>query len=141
MGERGPAAAPARGHRWRGRIVWWLRAFLVLFLVDLMVQVGLAALFVTGDVELLEWHNANANVILSTILFFAFVLAVLLWRPARGSSGPAWWIVGLFLLIEAQKTLGYLRLVGVHIMLGVTIFGLAAGLVVWAMMYQPEAGK
>nr|WP_042180507.1 hypothetical protein [Kibdelosporangium sp. MJ126-NF4]CEL14419.1 hypothetical protein [Kibdelosporangium sp. MJ126-NF4]CTQ88784.1 hypothetical protein [Kibdelosporangium sp. MJ126-NF4] len=117
----------------------WLRVFLVLFLVDMLVQVLLAALFVTGDVALLKWHDTNANVILSTLLFLALIPAFMLWRPARATAGPLCWIVGLFLLIEAQKTLGYLRLIALHIVVGVAIFGVAAGLVVWALMYKREA--
>ncbi|ALG10894.1 hypothetical protein AOZ06_31995 [Kibdelosporangium phytohabitans] len=131
----------AKSQRWNKQIILWLRVFLVAYLIDMMVQVGLAALFITGDVGLLKWHDNNANIILSTLLFFALIPAILLWRPARGSSGPTWWIVVMFLLIETQKTLGYLRLIGLHIMIGVGIFGLTVGLVVWAVMYKHDPYK
>lgn len=119
-------------------IVGSLRVLLALFWADMVLQVVLAAMFVTGDVELLGWHDDNANLLLSSILFFALIAATLLWRPARGTAGPIWWILGMFLLIETQKTLGYLRLVEWHIVLGVLMFGLSTALMVWAFQYRHD---
>lgn len=134
-----PKPITARSQRWNRAIMGSLRVLFLLFLIDMLVQVVLAGLFITGDVALLKWHDNNANIFLSTLLFFALIPALLLWRPARGTSGPIWWILVLFLLIEAQKTLGYLRLIEWHIPVGVAIFGISVGLVVWAYLHKHDA--
>lgn len=132
--EMAAAGAPRKRYRW---ITGPLRWLVVLFMVDTLLQAVLAGMFVTGDVDLVFWHDVNSNVN-SSILFFVWLWALLLWRPARGPIWPMWLSVVLFLLVETQKTLGYLRLVDWHIPMGVAYFGITAMLAGWAWNLRLE---
>jgi hypothetical protein len=92
-------------------------------------QPVLAGLFVTGDVGMLRIHSTIAGFI-TTLLFFQFVAAILLWRPGRGPSWPIWASLAFFLVAEVQGALGYARTVSLHIPLGVLLFGFAVVMVI-----------
>jgi hypothetical protein len=107
----------------------------VLFLVDTLVQAMLAAAFVTGDVSLLQWHNANAQ-LLTLILLVETAAAFAVWRTRQAALWAACLAVLLIVLVGVQQMLGHARLLLVHIPLGVTIFGSAAALAVWSFTLQ-----
>jgi hypothetical protein len=112
-----------------GWAVWTLRLTVLLFAVLVLAQAVLAALFVTGDVGLLEAHGINAGAV-ATVAFLQVVAAILVWRPGRGAAWPIWASAALFLLVEAQLAFGYGRLLALHIPMGVALFGGATGLLV-----------
>lgn len=115
-----------------------LRWSAVLFMLSTLGQAVLAGMFVTGDVDLLRWHDHNAQAS-SIILTVVIVAAILVWRPGRGAAWPVWITLLILILVEAQKMLGSMRLVSWHIVLGVSIFGMSTALVVWAFGYRlPE---
>ena len=112
-----------------GWAVWVLRLTVLLFAVLVLLQAVLAALFVTGDVGMLEAHGINAGAV-GTVALLQTVAAILVWRPGRGVVWPIWASTASFLLVEAQLGFGYARLLMLHIPMGVALFGLAAGLLV-----------
>ncbi|MFI1972054.1 hypothetical protein [Streptomyces cinnamoneus] len=60
--------------RWPWRA---LRVVAVLVLLDTLAQAALAGLFVTGDLDLLTWHAANAGVLSAlTVVQTAVALVV-----------------------------------------------------------------
>ncbi|MEU8616248.1 hypothetical protein [Streptomyces sp. NPDC048623] len=134
---------PALG-RWGNVGVVALRVLTALFLLDTLLQAALAGLFVTGDVALLTWHAANAQ-LLGGLSVLACAAAVLAWRAARTSGWAALAAVALMALVNVQHGLGESRQLGGHIPLGMTIFGLAAALTFWAFTSprtsREEAGR
>ena len=112
-----------------GWAVWTLRLSALLFAVLVLLQAVLAALFVTGDVGLLEAHGINAGLV-TTVAFLQVVAAILVWRPGRGAVWPIWGSAAAFLLVEAQLAFGYARLLIFHIPMGAALFGVATGLLV-----------
>lgn len=112
-----------------GWVVWLLRLTVLLFAGLVLLQAVLAALFVTGDVGLLEAHGINAGFV-TTVAFLQLVAAILVWRPGRGAAWPIWASVATFLLVEAQLAAGYARVIALHIPMGVTLFGVATALLV-----------
>jgi hypothetical protein len=108
----------------------------LLFLLAVLVQAGLAGLFVTGDVDMLRIHGINAGLVAATLAVW-IISAVLLWRPV---CGPAWPIAAgaaALVAVLGQLALGYSGVVALHIPLGVAIFGLAVRLTTWAFSYRP----
>ncbi|MFD8994284.1 hypothetical protein [Streptomyces abikoensis] len=108
-----------------------LRATAVLVLLDTLAQAALAGLFVTGDLDLLAWHAANAGV-LSALTVLETVAALLVWRRLRGPRWPVVASVVLVALVSAQRGLGEARVLAGHIPLGTAIFGCATALACWA---------
>jgi len=113
-----------------------IRLLAVLVLLQVLIQAALAGGFVTGDVDLLGWHTANAVLLFltSAALLPATVLLV---RPGRGPWWPIVVSVLLWVLILLQIGLGFARLVGLHIPMGMSIMGLIAAFTWWAFSYRP----
>ncbi|MFE7194521.1 hypothetical protein [Kitasatospora sp. NPDC057541] len=118
------------------RAVTLFRAVSVLFLLDTLFQAALAGLFVTGDVEFLAWHAANAQ-LLSALVVVEALAAAAVWRALRGPLWPLLGAVGLLGLLSAQQGLGAARMLGGHLPLGMAIFGLGAALTYWAFTFRP----
>jgi hypothetical protein len=74
-------------------------------------------------------HSTMAGFI-TALAFLQFVAAILLWRPGRGAAWPIWAGLAFFLGVEFQAGLGYGRIVGAHIPLGVSLFGFAIVMVI-----------
>ncbi|MFI1657829.1 hypothetical protein ACH4ZU_23350 [Streptomyces sp. NPDC020472] len=108
-----------------------LRVLSVLFLLDTLLQAALAGLFVTGDVALLTWHAANAQ-LLSGLAVLECAATVLVWRAAHRSGWPVLLAVVLVAVVGVQHDLGEARELGGHVPLGMTIFGIAVALAYWA---------
>lgn len=85
--DAAPPAPASSARRWPIRL---LRATTVLFLLDTLFQAALAGLFVTGDVGLLAWHAANAQILTAPVVVQA-IAAGETWRPLRGP----WWPLAL----------------------------------------------
>jgi hypothetical protein len=111
-----------------------IRLLAVLVLLQVLIQAALAGGFVTGDVGLLGWHTANAMllVLTSAALLPATILLV---RPGRGPWWPIVVSILLWVVIVLQIGLGFARLVGLHIPLGVSVMGLIAAFTWWAFAW------
>ncbi|MEV4506430.1 hypothetical protein [Streptomyces klenkii] len=134
-----PSAAAAPGppprRRWPLRL---LRASAVLVLLDTLVQAALAGLFVTGDLDLLAWHAANAAV-LGALTVVQTAAAVLVWRLLRGPGWPVAASALLVVLVWVQQGLGEARVLAGHMPLGMAVFGCATALTCWAFTHRPTA--
>ncbi|MEU4217501.1 hypothetical protein [Actinoplanes sp. NPDC026623] len=115
-----------------------IRALTLILLLQVLAQAALAGGFVTGNVSLLGLHSANAIllVLTSAALLPATILLV---RPGRGPWWPIAFSAGLWVAIVLQVGLGFARLVGLHIPLGMTVMGLTAALNWWAFSYRAAA--
>lgn len=127
-----------KGHerRWPLRL---LRAAAVLVLLDTLAQAALAGLFVTGDLDLLAWHAANAGV-LSALTVLETVAASLVWRRLRGPGWPVVASAALVALVGVQRGLGEARVLAGHIPLGMAVFGCATALACWAFTNRIRIG-
>jgi hypothetical protein len=129
-----PVAAdrPVAGRRWP---IALLRVVAAVVGVQVLLQAALAGGFISGTVSLLGLHTANA--ILLVLTAGALVpAAVLLVRPGRGPWWPILFSIVLWFVVVAQVGFGFARLVGLHIPLGVALFGLASGFAWWAFGYR-----
>ncbi|MFF4156519.1 hypothetical protein [Streptomyces sp. NPDC001678] len=123
---------PVRNAVWPMRV---LRAVAVAVLLDTLVQAALAGLFVTGDLELLTWHAANASV-LGALTVAETVAALVVWRRR---AAPGWLAVAsavLVALVSVQQGLGEARVLAGHIPLGMGVFGCATALACWAFTHH-----
>jgi hypothetical protein len=117
--------------------LWLLRIAATLHLVLVVAQPVLAGLFLTGDVDAIQVHEAVANVLAFAEL--ALVGIAIAYVVARGR----WWVllaaVLLLLAVGAQMAFGYDRALQFHIPLGVAIVTAAVVLAIWAL--TPAAAR
>jgi glucan phosphoethanolaminetransferase (alkaline phosphatase superfamily) len=101
-----------------------------------IVQPVLAGQYLAGDFDALTTHAINAGLVyLGSIA--AFIAAVLYWLVGRGAGWPAAVMAAMFVAINAQTAFGALRLLALHIPLGVAIVATAVALAVWS--FRPAA--
>ena len=113
----------------RGLAVRGLRAVVLAHAALVLAQAAFAGRYLSGDAAGLRLHERNAELIV-TLALVQLILAVLVWRPGRGPAWPALASLALWLAEVAQMSLGYGRLLGVHVPLGVAIFGLTVALAI-----------
>ena len=115
-----------------------MRLLAVVLLVQILLQAALAGAFVSGDVGLLGLHTLNGIllVLTSAALLPAAVLVV---RPGRGPWWPIAFSVVFWFLIATQVGFGFARRVGLHIPLGMAVFGMICGFTWWAFARRPAA--
>jgi hypothetical protein len=123
----------------RGLAVRGLRAVVLAHAALVLAQAAFAGRFLGGDAAGLRLHERNAELI-ATLALAQLVLAVLVWRPGRGPAWPALASLALWLAEVAQISLGYGRVLAVHVPLGVAIFGLTVALAIgtWRL---PTTGR
>ncbi|MGW2597922.1 hypothetical protein [Streptomyces klenkii] len=117
-----------------------LRAVAVAVLLDTLVQAALAGLFVTGDLNLLTWHAANAS-LLSALTVAETAAALVVWRRLAAPGWPAAASAALVALVSAQQGLGEARVLAGHMPLGMAIFGCATALAYWAFTHRAGAAR
>lgn len=96
-----------------------------------LAQAGTAGAGLAGSPGMFLLHgNGSMGVHLAALI--QVIAAVLLWRPGRGP----WWPAGVSLLLLlagfAQSAVGGAGNVTVHVPLGMSLFGAAVWLAVWA---------
>jgi hypothetical protein len=118
--------------------LWLLRVVLTVQAVAAVAQPVIAGRYLSGDFDALAIHAAVAGLMmLATIA--AFVAAVLYWVVGRGAGWPALTLVALFVAVIAQMALGAIRVLAIHIPLGVAIVAIAVALAVWS--FRPAAQR
>ncbi|MEV6630947.1 hypothetical protein AB0M54_09360 [Actinoplanes sp. NPDC051470] len=127
-----PLAGRRPGARWP---IALLRGVSLLVLIQVLLQAALAGGFITGDVSLLGLHSANGTLLFLTAGLLV-VGAVLLVRPGRGPWWPIALTSGIWFLITVQAGLGFARMVGLHIPIGVALMGLIGGFAWWTCAYR-----
>jgi hypothetical protein len=103
-----------------------------------IAQPVLAGQYLAGDFDALATHAVNAG-LMFLVSIAAFVAAVLYWLPGRGAGWPTLVTAGMFVAINAQTAFGALRILALHIPLGVAIVGTAVALAVWS--FHPAARR
>lgn len=115
---------------------WPYRITLSVSAVLLFNQAVFAGQFLGGSYPSLATHRENATYAGIAVLVAGLAAIVIRWP-----GGGPWWPIaatfGLFGLIAAQIVFGFLRLLVIHIPLGVSIIVLAVLLLVWAWRRRP----
>jgi hypothetical protein len=91
--------------------------------VLVVLQASLAGLSLTGSSEALVWHESIGTERVTLVGLIVLLLAVLNWRPARGTAWPALAALVAMLALFLQIETGFARTLGVHLPTGVLIFG------------------
>ena len=113
---------PKQKNRWR-----WINPALCIGAaaqaVLVVLQASLAGLSLTGSREALVWHERVGTEYVSLLGIIVLLLAVLNWRPGRGTVWPALVALVAMLALFLQIETGFARTLGVHLPTGVLIFG------------------
>ena len=115
-----------------------LRIVLALHALAVLAQAVLAGQFLSGIESPVLFHEWTAWFIL---VLSAIQIMLSLWLARIG--GPLWlWVASIFIFIaEAlQVGTGYGRFLGVHIPLGVFVFGAVVWMMLWSLRRQPAGG-
>lgn len=111
----------------QGRVARWVfRALTTVESLLIFGQAALAGQFLGGNPDALNWHQINAYLTFLGAIGL-IVAAAVFWR--RG--GPSWpTAVSVLLLVAVvlQTAVGYARQLGLHVPLGVALFGLILAL-------------
>lgn len=120
-GVSAPVAPPGRVPGWAA---WTLRILVLLTAIFVLLQPVFAGMFLAGEVGMRDMHAAG-HFFIVVIVFFQIIAAVLVWRPGRGPAWPIWASIAYLLYVEAQASFGFIRMLSLHIPLGVLALGLA----------------
>jgi hypothetical protein len=115
-----------------------VRVVVVLLAVDTFLEAVFAGRFLSGDFGMLGLHQDNANMGVFTLSLLQIVAAALARRLARG---PRWLVVVASVLAVAvvlQILVGFWRVLGVHVPLGVAVVATMGWLAVWVCTHQPD---
>ncbi|MFC0549118.1 hypothetical protein [Kutzneria chonburiensis] len=99
---------------------------------DAYGQAVLAGRFLSGDVGMLLAHRYNATDGLVWLSVGLIVVTVIGWRTRQVSGHMPALATALTVMVVVQVAMGFNRVLGVHIPLGVGIIALATVLAVWA---------
>jgi hypothetical protein len=116
---------------------WPYRIALSIAAVLLFNQAVFAGQFLGGSYPSLATHRENATYAGIAVVVAALASILIRW-PGKGPWWPLAATFGLFGLIALQIVLGFLRLLEIHIPLGVSIIVLAVLLVCWAWRRHPS---
>lgn len=117
-----PATEPATPRRERtpSKSLVALRVVAILHLLVFFLQPVLAGIYLNGDFDAIALHELNAQIV--TLMVVAqLVVAIVYAAGGGGKLWPIWFSLGLALLEETQKGLGYERLVAFHVPLGILL--------------------
>jgi hypothetical protein len=131
-----PLRPPGATRRLRSSL-WLLRAVLTVHLA-VLAQPVLAGMFLTGDVDAIEWHVTVAFTLLADgLLVIAAALGYVLVGRGR------WWVLAAAVLLlpadGLQITMGFARVLEIHIPLGVAIVVTSVLLAGWS--WTPFAAR
>jgi hypothetical protein len=131
------ATWPAPGQQPRVTL-WLLRVALTVQAAAAVAQPVIAGRYLSGDFDALAVHAAVGGLVMLATMP-AFGAAVLYWLVGRGAGWPALTLVAMFVAVIAQIALGALRVLAIHIPLGVAIVATAVALAVWS--FRPAAQR
>ncbi|HEY6740622.1 MAG TPA: hypothetical protein VI076_17400 [Actinopolymorphaceae bacterium] len=110
--------------------LWVLRVLALATSVTIVAQPLLAGFYLDGDMDALTVHGINGHVV-TGFVFLELIAAVVFWLAGQGRGWPALALLGLFFAVETQVGMGYARMLGIHIPLGVTVVVLQLAFTVW----------
>jgi hypothetical protein len=112
------------------------RATIALLPIALLVQALLAGLALSGNALALDGHMfvGGATLLVSAAQASA---SILLWRSARIPGWPVASSIGLVIAYAVQMIAGRLHLFGLHLPLGMALFGASAAFFIFAWRWSP----
>ena len=111
--------------------VWLLRGSATIHALAAFGQAVLAGRFLSGDYAMLGLHADNASLV-GLSGFALLIAAILHWRRGGGPGRLPLACLALSAAEVTQIVLGYGRVLGVHVPLGVAIIATATAVLVWA---------
>jgi hypothetical protein len=115
------------------RTTWWVfRILTTVLAVDAYLQAVLAGRFLSGDFGMLYAHRVNATDGVAILSFVLVAVSVVAWRTRVVPGRVVVYATALSGAIALQILMGFDRVLGVHIPLGVAIIALSTTLAVWA---------
>jgi hypothetical protein len=114
---------------------WVLRWVITLHGLEVFAQAVLAGRFLAGDYDMVQLHAVNAIIAVS-VGYLNILAAILYWRPGGGPAWPMYATIGLSVAETIQIILGFARVIGLHVPLGVLIIVITTLLAVWAWRVQ-----
>jgi len=133
----GPSPAPGPAPV-RPFLRWALRVTITLHALAVLVQAVFAGRFMSGDFEFLDAHFINSQVV-GALGVAQMVFGFLYWRPGGGPLRVAMACLAVFIAEPLQIAAGILRVIGVHVPLGVSVFAASVVLTIWA--WGPTFGR
>lgn len=128
---------PVRGPR---RTLTVLRTIAVLHSACALGQPVLAAVYLSGEVQAINWHQLNAAFVGGIGLVQVIAAIVFVWG-GRGRAWPLYAALAVNLAEHIQAGLGYSGIVAIHIPLGVSIIASQLLLTVWLFREATRAGR
>jgi hypothetical protein len=115
------------------RTTWWVFRILTTVLsVDAYLQAVLAGRFLSGDFGMLYAHRINGVDGVAILSFVLIVVSVVAWRTELMPGRVVAYATALSGAVVLQILMGFDRVLGVHIPLGVAIIALSTIMAVWA---------
>lgn len=115
-----------------------MRLLVTMHALAVFAQPVLAGLFLNGDFDMVAVHSTNA-LLVQLLGLVQIPIAILLRWPGKGPLWPVWASGLLFLAESAQASFGYIRMLDLHIPLGVAI--VSAVLMMLAWVWRPRLGR
>ncbi|WP_020580304.1 hypothetical protein [Actinopolymorpha alba] len=107
---------------WQARGFRALRILVPLLAAAILLQAISAGQILSGNTAMRALHSAGMLLVL-LLAILQLVAAILVWRPGRGPGRMVGSSIGLIVAIIVQAALGAAHVRGLHIPLGVLIFG------------------
>jgi hypothetical protein len=119
------------------RWAWWLlRVFLTAQTIDAFLQPVFEGRFLAGDFAMLAVHRTNGTYV-GVLAISQIVVAIVAWRVSRVPGAVVAAVVALGVAAGLQIYLGFNRILGIHVPLGVAIIVVSGWLVVWIWTHRP----
>jgi hypothetical protein len=108
------------------------RVLTTVLAVDAYLQAVLAGRFLAGDFGMLLAHRVNGTDGVAILSFLLIIVSIVAWRAKQVPGRVVGYATALSGAIVLQILMGFDRVLGVHIPLGVAIIVLSTILAVWA---------
>lgn len=122
-----PRRAPGRRPR---TSLWVLRIVALAHTATIGLQPVFAGIYLAGDLDAITVHELNSHLVTTLAWVQIFAAVAYVWR-GHGAVWPLLVSIGLGILEEGQKVLGYLRLTEFHLPFGITLITVQVVLTVW----------
>ncbi|HEY0450341.1 hypothetical protein [Actinophytocola sp.] len=117
-----------------------LRVLAVLHALSVLAQPTFAGLYLSGDVDALGLHSLNSNLVAVLGLCQLVAAIVFGWR-GRGRWWPLYASIAVLLAETLQTELGYVRMIAIHVPLGVSVVAGQILLTVWLFRADAARGR
>jgi hypothetical protein len=117
-----------------------LRIIAVVHLLVFFLQPVLAGIYLSGDFDAIGLHELNGQIV--TIMAGSQLIGCLIyaWRGG-GRWWPLWFSIGMVLLEETQKGLGYERVVAFHVPFGILLLATQLFFTHWTFSSRAKVAR